>query len=175
MDYEEESQEGGSTKEIPPVYFAGTYYFSPEEVQKDFGATNEELMYKYFTNPWTAETLHIEKGDRKRVFQIINSKLQGLTGKDRLGHTIKDRGLLVNARPLRIADELTLLKNRIINPGPTVPTANDEQLAKIEELSAKQVATLLFQNAWWLLHPTDIPKEVRTSWPSWNRTNRHRN
>jgi hypothetical protein len=164
MEYEEDSQEGGAPKEIPPVYFAGDYYFTPQQVQDAFGPTNEELIYKYFTNPWTAETLHIERGDRKRVFQIINSKLQGLTKKDRLGHTIKDRGILVNARPLRIADELTLLKNRIINPGPTVPTANDEQLAKIEELSRKQVATLLFQNAWWLLHPTDIPKEVRASW-----------
>jgi len=161
MEYEEDSQEGGSK---PPVYFAGDYYFTPQQVQDAFGPTNEELMYKYFTNPWTAETLHIEQGDKKRVFQIINSKLQGLTGKDRLGHTIKDRGILVNARPLRIVDELTLLKNRIINPGPTVPTANDEQLALIEELSAKQVATLLFQNAWWLLHPTDVPKEVRASW-----------
>jgi hypothetical protein len=161
MEYEEDSQEGGSK---PPVYFAGDYYFTPQQVQDAFGPTNEELIYKYFTNPWTAETLHIEKGDRKRVFQIINSKLQGLTKKDRLGHTIKDRGILVNARPLRIADELTLLKSRIINPGPSIPTANDEQLARIEELSAKQVATLLFQNAWWLLHPTDIPKEVRASW-----------
>jgi hypothetical protein len=166
MEYEEDSQEGGFKKEIPPVYFAGDYYFSSQQVQDAFGPTNEKLMYKYFTNPWTAETLHIEKGDRKRVFQIINSKLQGLTRKDRLGHPVKDtnRGLLINARPLRISDELSLLKNRIINPGPSIPTANDEQLAKIEELSRKQVATLLFQNAWWLLHPTDVPKEVRASW-----------
>ena len=166
MEYEEDSQEGGAPKEIPPVYFAGDYYFTPQQVQDAFGPTNEKLIYKYFTNPWTAETLHIERGDRKQVFQIINSKLQGLTRKDRLGHPVKDtnRGLLINARPLRIADELSLLKNRIINPGPTVPTANDNQLARIEELSRKQVATLLFQNAWWLLHPTDVPKEVRASW-----------
>jgi hypothetical protein len=164
-EYKEYNQEGGANS---AVYFAGTYYFTPQEVQGEFGEVNEELMYKYFTNPWTAENLHIEKGDRKRVFQIINSKLQGLTKKDRLGHSIKDRGILVNARPLRIVDELTLLKDKIVNPGRRPLTAEEQeseaQLAKIEELSAKQVATLLFQNAWWLLHPTNVPKAVRGAW-----------
>ena len=164
----EEDEEVSTPQNTSVVYFAGDYYFTPQEVQDAFGETNEELMYKYFTNPWTAENLHIEKGDRKRVFQIINSKLQGLTKKDRLGHTIKDRGILVNARPLRIVDELTLLKDKIVNPGRRPLTAEEQnseaQLAKIEELSAKQVATLLFQNAWWLLHPTNVPKAVRSAW-----------
>ena len=172
MEYDDEysaysaySQEGGT---MDPVYFAGNYFYNPGEVQAYFGPKDEGLAYKYFKNPWTVENLRIEQGDKKKVLQFINSKIQGLTTKDRLGHTIKDRGILLNARPLGIVEELTLMKRMLEDPTKQPLTeeeqSNAEILEKIEDLSAKRMFSILYENAWWLLHPTDIPKEVRDSW-----------
>jgi len=150
----------------PPVYFAGNYYFTYDALLQQFKTPNNvRLMYDYFTNPWTTETIRIKQEDKRSVLNIINGALQGLTEKDRLGHTIKNRGILVNARPLGILEELEVLKRMIIRPSKQpISEANAEQLRRIKQLSAKQVTTMLYQTAWWLLHPNKIPEDIRGTW-----------
>ena len=154
------------------VYFAGSYYFSPDEVIDQFGEDNEDLMYKYFTNPWTVENLRIEQHDKKRVLQIVKSKILGLSEKERFGHKIKikDTGLLINARPLSIIEELKLLERSIEVPKRLPPTeeetATEQVLEKIEALSAERLYEIMYQTSWWLLHPRDIPKDIRSAFLS---------
>ena len=160
------------------VYFAGSYYFSPDEVIDQFGEDNEDLMYKYFTNPWTVDNLRIEQHDKKRVLQIVKSKILGLSEKERFGHKIKikDTGLLVNARPLSIIEELKLLERSIEVPKRLPPTeeqkATEQVLEKIEALSAERLYEILYQTSWWLLHPRDIPKDIRSAFLSILETNK---
>jgi hypothetical protein len=169
MEYEEYSQEGGA--EEPPVYFAGNYLFTPAQVKHVFGEGNERLAYDYFKNPWTVENLRIPKEDKKKVLQIIDEKILGLTwpnNDSKQSHSIKERGVLINARPLGIVQELELLKSRLIHPKQRPLTEEEKKeeltLKKIEELSTKQLFTILYENAWWLLHPRDVPSDVREAW-----------
>ena len=158
MAEEEQEQQTG------PVYFAGTYYTTNEEVRQAF-PKNEELMYKYFIYGWTPETLRIEPGDKRQVLKIIKDKIQGLTEPDKLGRRIENRGLLVNARTLNIVAEL---KQMIEDLGkvPKIPVVTNATLNEIKQISAKRLYEILFENAWWLLHPEDVPEEVRAAWLS---------
>lgn len=150
-----------------PVYFAGTHYFTRQELENDFNHDNTtphyvDLMIKYFPNGWTIGNIRIEKEDRADVLRIVETKIQGL--RDLNSH----RGLLVNARPLRIVEELELLQKSLIRPQQKVLTADEQvsenQLKKIKALSAERLYTILYQTAWWLLHPRDVPTDVRKCW-----------
>ena len=171
MEYEEYSQDGGA--EEPTVYFAGEYLFTPAEVERVFGEENVQLAYTYFKNPWTVQNIRIPKEDKERVLQIIDEKILGLTWPNKTSNpdhsrSIKERGILINARPLGIVQELELLKKQLIHPKQMPLTGEQKEkeniLNKIRELSAKDLFIILYQNAWWLLHPNEVPEEIRKSW-----------
>jgi len=157
-----EEEQDDELQQLGPVYFAGTYYTTPEMVHGAFG-TDEELMYKYFTYGWTPESLRIEPGDKKRVLKIIKNKIQGLTEPNSLGRRIENRGLLVNARTLKIVDQLNqMIKD--LQKEPIKPVIIDAKLEEIKAISAERLYEILFENAWWLLHPEDVPEDIRDSW-----------
>ena len=156
-----------------PVYLAGQFYNSPQEVQDTY-QNYAPLILKYFKKGWNrggVENINIpNKKDRATLIQMCTERMAELSKANSLGSSIYTRGTIANSRTQKVVQELESIKNALTfygkkASGEDISNAQKTaELKEIAEISAERPYEILFEHAWNLLHPANIDDDVRQAW-----------
>ena len=99
-----------------PVYLAGQFYNSPQEVQDTY-QNYAPLILKYFKKGWNrggVENINVpNKKDRATLIQMCTERMAELSKANSLGSSIYTRGTIANSRTQKVVQELESIKKAL--------------------------------------------------------------